>query len=165
MATGRTSPRFSKFQIEDSGGTLRDIPISTFGGVGLTYDEVDLSAIQEVVKNFLTGQANFSLTITGPFDNRAATAASTSGQAAASYLSGSHTVLSALNGGMTPRAFGVYFGVQADWSTGDPVFGADNSVGVSDYTVDPAAGTYSAKLYHISGGTAPAWGTSAITVA
>jgi len=61
MATGRTSPRFSKFQIEDSGGTLRDIPISTFGGVGLTYDEVDVSAIQEVVKNFLTGQANFSL--------------------------------------------------------------------------------------------------------
>ncbi len=165
MATGRTSPRFSKIQIEDNGGVLRDFPITTFGGVGLTYDEVDVSAIQELVKNFLTGQANFSLTITGPFDNKAAATASASGESAAAHLSGSHTVLEPLNGGMTPRAFGVYFGVQADWSTGDPVFGADNCVGISDYTVDPAAGTYSAKLYHISGGTAPSWGTAAIAVA
>lgn len=165
MATGRTVARFSKFQIEDSGGVLRDIPITTFGSVGLTYDEVDLSAVQELVKNFLTGQATFSLTISGQFDNKAAAAVSVSGEAASAHLSGSHTVLEPLNGGMTPRAFGVYFGVQADWSTGDPVFGADNSVGISDYTVDPVAGTYSAKLYHISGGTAPDWGTAAITVA
>ena len=165
MATGRTVGRFSKFQIEDSGGTIRDVPITSFGNVGLTYDEVDLSAVQELVKNFLTGQANFSLTISGPFDNKAATTASASGESAAAHLSGSHTVLEPLNGGMTPRAFGVYFGIQADWATGDPVFGADNSVGVSDYTVDPVAGTYSCKLYHISGGTAPDWGTSAIAVA
>lgn len=165
MTTGRTSPRFSKFQIEDLGGALRDIPITSFGSVGLTYDEVDVSAVQELVKNFLTGQANFKLSIGGPFDNKAAATASASGESAAAHLSGSHTVLEPLNGSMTPRAFGVYFGVQADWASGDPVFGADNSIGVSDYTVDPAAGTYSAKLYHISGGTAPDWGTSAITVA
>lgn len=163
MATGRTSPRFTKFQIEDTGGTLRDIPVNSFGAVGLTYDEVDVSALQELVKSFMSGQANFSLTISGPFDNKAAASASSSGQVAA--LSGSHTVLEPLNGGLTPRAFGVYFGVQAYWSTGDPVFGADNSVIVTDYTVDPAAGTYSCKIVHVGGGTAPDWGTSAITVA
>lgn len=165
MATGRTSPRFCKFQIEDSGGTLRDVPVSSLGSVGITYDEIDVSAMQELVKTMLSGQGTFSMTITGPFDNTAAATASASGESAAAHLSGSHTVLEPLNGGLTPRAFGVYFGVQADWSSGDPVFGADNCVIVTDYTVDPSAGSYSAKLAHISGGTAPDWGTTAITVA
>jgi hypothetical protein len=163
MATGRFSPRFSKFQIEGADGTLRDIPVSSWGTVGLTYDEIDVSSFQELVKSFLSGQATFTMTISGPFDNTAAQAASASGNVAA--LSGSHTVLSALNGGLTPRAFGCYFGVLTYWTTGDPVFGADNSVIVTDYTVDPGAGTYSCKLAHVSGGTAPSWGTSAITVA
>ena len=164
MPTGRTSPRFAKFQIEDSGGTLRDVPVSSLGSVGLVYDEIDVSAMQELVKNFLSGQASFSLAISGPFDNTAAAAASGSGASAAASLSGSYTVLEPLNGGLTPRAFGVYFGVQNNWSTGDPVFGGDNSVIVTEFTMDPSAGTYSAKLAHISGGTAPAWGTTAIVV-
>lgn len=163
MATGRFSPKYSKFQIEDTGGTLRDIPVSSWGAIGLTYDELDVSSFQELVKSFLSGQATFSLQITGPFDNSAAAAASASGNVAA--LSGSHTVLQPLNGGLTPRAFGCYFGVLTYWTTGDPVFGADNSVIVTDYQVQPDAGTYTCKLAHVSGGTAPAWGTSAIVVA
>jgi len=163
MATGRTSPRFAKFQIEDTGGTLRDVPVNSFGNVGLTYDEVDVSALQELVKSFMSGQATFTLTITGPFDNTAVTAASGSG--AVATLSGSHTVLEPLKGGLTPRAFGVYFGIQNYWATNDPVFGADNSIIVTDYTVDPAAGTYSCKLAHVGGGTAPDWQTTAIVVA
>jgi hypothetical protein len=162
MATGRTSPRFTKLQIQDSGGALRDIPVNSFGNVGLTYDEVDVSALQELVKSFLSGQATFSLTISGPFDNTAAKTASASTEVAA--LSGSHTVLEPLNGLLVPLAFGVYFGVQTYWTTGDPVFGADNSVIVTDYTVDPAAGTYSAKLACVGGGTPPAWGTAAIAI-
>jgi len=163
MATGRFSPRFSKFQIEDSTGTLRDVPVSSWGTVGLTYDELDVSAWQEAVKSFLSGQATFSLQITGPFDNSAAVAASTTGLVAA--LSGSHTVLQPLNGGLTPRAFGAYFGVVTYWTSGDPVFGADNSVIVTDYTFNPDDGKYTCKLAHVSGGTAPAWGTTQITVA
>jgi len=163
MATGRTSPRFAKFQIEDSGGTMRDIPVNTFGPVGLTYDQVDVSALQELVKSYLSGQADFSLTIGGPFDNRAAATASASGEDAGDHLSGSHTILEPLNGGITARSFGVYFGVQADWSTGDPVFGAVDSINVFDYTVDPAAGTYSCTI--AKSGAAendPDWGTAAI---
>jgi hypothetical protein len=163
MATGRFSPRYSKLQLEDSGGALRDIPVKTYGAVGLTYDEIDVSSLQELVKGFLSGQANFELTITGPFDNTVVAGASTSGNAPA--LSGSHTVLQPLNGGLTPRAFGVYFGVLTYWTTGDPVFGADNSVIVTDYTFNPETGMYSAKIKHVAGGTAPAWGTTAIAVA
>jgi len=165
MATGRTSPRFAKFQIEDSGGTLRDVPVSSLGNVGLTYDEIDVSAMQELVKTFLTGQATFSLTISGPFDNTAAQAASASGESAAAKLSGSYTVLEPLNGGLTPRAFGVYFGVQTNWTTGDPVFGGDNSIIVTDFTMSPESGMYSCKIAHVSGGTAPDWGAAAIVVA
>lgn|SRR5262245_23731712 len=163
MASGRTSPRFSNFSIEDTGGVMRNIPVKTFGNVGLTYDEVDVSALQELVKSFLSGQANFSLTITGPFDNKAAATAAASGEAAATHLSGSHTVLEPLNGGLTAKSFGVYFGVQADWSTGDPVFGAVDSIIVTDYTVDPVAGTYSCKI--VKSSTAvndPDWGTALI---
>lgn len=163
MATGRTSLRYFKFQIEDSGGAMRDIPIKTIGGVGITYDEIDVSAIQEAVKGMFAGQGNFAVTITGPFDNTAAATASASGEAASAHLSGSHTVLQPLNGAMTARSFGAYFGIQADWTTGDPVFGAVDCVHVTDYTVDPIAGTYSAKI--VKAGNAvnsPAWGTAAI---
>jgi hypothetical protein len=163
MATGRFSPRFSKFQIEDAGGALRDIPVSSWGSVGIQYDELDVSSFQEAVKSFLSGQGTFSLQLTGPFDNSAAVAASASTQVAA--LSGSHTVLQPLNGALTPRAFGAYFGVLTYWTTGDPVFGADNSVIVTDYQVQPDAGTCTFKISRVSGGAAPAWGTTAIVVA
>ncbi len=163
MTTGRTSPRFCKVQIEDSGGTMRDFPVKTVGNVGLTYEELDVSAMQELVKGFLTGQATFSLTLTGPFDNKAATTASATTEAAAAHLSGSHTVLQPLNGGLTARSFGVYFGIQADWATGDPVFGAVDCVLVSEYTVDPGAGTYSCKITKAAtAANDPAWGSSAI---
>jgi hypothetical protein len=163
MATGRTSPRFAKFQIEDSGGAMRDVPVSSFGDVGLTYDELDVSAFQELVKSFVTGMANFSLTISGPFDTRVVATASASGQDAGSYLSGSHTVLEPLNGGLTARSFGVYFGIQADWATNDPVFGAVDSINVTDYRVNGDTMTYTCKL--VKAGTAandPDWGTAAI---
>lgn len=163
MATGRTSPRFTKFQIEDTGGIMRDVPVKTLGNVGLTYDEIDLAALQELVKGFMSGQANFSLTITGPFDNSAAVAAGGSGTAAEDSLSGSHTVLEPLNGGLTAKSFGVYFGIQAHWATGDPVFGAVDSIIVTDYTVDPATGMYSCKIVKAAGAANdPDWGTAAI---
>lgn len=163
MATGRTSPRYVKFQIEDSGGAMRDVLVKSFGNVGLTYDELDVSGLQELVKSFVSGQANFSLTLSGPFDNRAAATASASGQHAEDYMSGSHTILEPLNGGLTAKSFGVYFGIRADWSTGDPVFGGVDSVIVTDYSVDPVAMTYSCKLTKsAAAANDPDWGTAAI---
>lgn len=165
MATGRSVSKFFKFQIEDNGGTLRDIPVSSVGGVGITYDEQDVSALQDAIKSALAGHGNVNISISGPFSNTAATSASGSG--AAATLSGSHTVLSALNGVQTPRGFGAYFGIRDYWATGDPCFGLSGSastagVTVTDYTVDPSNMTYSAKLA-VYPGSAPAWGTSAFT--
>lgn len=165
MATGRTSPKYAKLQIEDSGGVLRDIPVGSFGAAGIVYEEFDVSAFQDLVKSYMSGLGTFELTFSGPFDNRAAVAASASGEAAGTKLSGSHTVLASLNGAITPRAFGLYFGIQADWATGDPVFGADNSCIITSYVVNVDNMTYTAKLALAAGGTLPAWGTTAITVA
>ena len=162
--TGRTVGKWIKFQIDDSAGTMRDIPVSSIGGVGLDYDEVDLTALQEAVKGVLPGHGNFGIEISGPFDTTAAQAASGTGAAAA--LSGSHTVLSVVNGGVTPLGFGVYYGVRHLWETGEPVFGltatAANGVLVTNYKVNDD-GTYTATIKLAAGSATPAWGTSAIS--
>ncbi len=163
MATGRTSPRYAKLQIEDSGGTMRDVPVSSFGEVGLAYDELDVSALQELVKSYALGMADFELTFSGPFDTTAAATASASGEDAGSYLSGSHTVLQPLNGSNTARSFGVYFGIQADWSTGDPVFGGVDSIVVASFKPNYDSSMYTCRIRKaVSAANDPAWGTSAI---
>jgi hypothetical protein len=157
--TGRTVGKFCKFQIESSSGAMATIPVNSFGQIGLTYDEVDVTALQEAIKSMLNGQGSFSTTISGPFDNHAITAVETSGLAPA--LSGSHTVLSALNGGTVAKSFGFYIGVQQYWLTGDPVFGAIDSVLVSQYTTDGQ--TYTARISTAGNRlNDPAWGTSSI---
>lgn len=164
MATGRTSPRFTKFQIEDSGGAMRDIWIKTFPEIGLTYDELDVSALQELVKSFVTGQANFGLDLVAVWSNAAAATASASGEASEDHISGSHTVLEPLNGSLTPRSFGVYFGVQGHWATGDPVFGAVDSIIVTKYAYNPMDETVSFRIVKSSeAANDPDWGTAAIT--
>ena len=161
MATGRTVGKYVKIQIESSTGGMCDIPCNSFGSVGLTFAEQDVSALQEAITSVLNGQGSFSTTISGPFDNSAQTAASASTEAP--KLSGSHTILNDINGGNTALSFGIYIGVQGYWTDGDPVFGAIDSVLISQYTVDPAAGTYSAKIATAGNRLHdPAWGTAVI---
>jgi hypothetical protein len=159
---GRTIGKFFKFQLDD-GTAMRDLPVNTIGGVGITNDEVDVSALQEALKSFLLGQGSVKLTIGGPLSNSAAVAAS--GTGAVPALSGSHTVLVPLSGVLTtPLSFGVYLGMQQYWTAGDPVFGGINVCFVSNYTADPVAMTYSANInLHPSRTVDPIWGTAAIT--
>ena len=163
--TGRTAGKYVKFQLEDSGGTLRDLPITSINGLGLDYPEVDVSAIQDAVKGFLTGQPDYTLEVSGPYSTAAAQAASAS--AAAAALSGPHTVLSDLPGGTTPLGFGIYAGIRHYWETGEPVFGlsstSDNGVVCTSYVPDLINGTYTAKFKLYPGSAAPAWGTAAIS--
>ena len=165
VQTGRTVSRWFKFQIDDSAGTLRDIPVNSINGIALPYDEVDLTAFQDALKGSLAGQPDFTLTIGGPWDTTAAQAASASGAAAA--LSGSHTVLYNLAGGGTPLSFGAYFGVRHFWETGEPVFGLTsspaNGITCFEYNVDPGGVTYTSKFRCYPGSAIPAWGTAAIT--
>jgi len=170
VQTGRSVSKWSKFQIDDSAGTLRDIPINSINGIALPMEEVDVTAFQDAVKSALQGQPDFTLTIGGPWDTTAAQAASASGAAAA--LSGSHTVLApllaaAIAGTDLPLTFGFYQGVRHYWETGEPCFGlsgtATNGCRVFEYSFDPGAGTYSAKFRMSPGSAVPAWGTAAFS--
>ena len=166
LQVGRTVGKFFRFSIDDSGGTQRDIPVETIGGVGVTYPEVDLTALQDVLKGFLLGQGTVAVTFGGPFDTTAVVASAASGLVAA--LSGSHTVLNAINGLLVPLTVNIYVGMREYWTTGqDPVFGITSSATsgflVSDYQVDVVGGKYTAKLAMYPGSAAPTWATAAFT--
>lgn len=163
--TGRTVKRWTRFLVDDSAGTIREIPVDTINGVGLTYDEMDLTAFQDAIKGVLLDTPDCSIDISGPFDTTAAQAAGGSGAAPA--LSGSHTVLSAIAGVNTPLTLDIRFGMRQYWETGEPQFGitssAANGFVCTKYTVDPGAMKYSASFRMYAGSTAPAWGTAAET--
>ena len=164
VQTGRTPGKHIKVQIGDTGDVIRDLPVATIAGVGITADLVDLTALQDALTGGLTGQGTVEIPITGPFDTSAAQAASTTTQAPA--LSGSHTVLSVINNLNTPRSFGVYIGVRHNWEAGEPVFGvtktAANGVLVKDYTFSDD-GTYSALVVVYAGSATLAWGTAQLS--
>lgn len=155
--TGRTVSEFVDFRVDDSGGTLRSIPVDSINGVGLTYPEVDLTAFLDAVQGALPNTPDCTIDITGPFDTSAATTAGT--------LSGSHTVLSAINGAMTPLTLDILFGMRHTWEAGEPQFGITSSATSGflcfDYKVDPSTGKYSAKFRMFPGSSAPAWGVAA----
>ena len=165
MATGRTVSRWFKFQVDDSAGTVRDIPVNTINDIGLTYEEADVSALQDAIRTSLPNMPDCTITIGGPFSNLAATAAS--GTGAAPALSGSHTVLTGINGLSVPLTLGVYMGIRGYWATGDPCFGLTSSATVgfvcTNYTVNPSDMTYTAQFKVFAGSTAPAWGSAAFT--
>ena len=155
--TGRTTQKWTTFNIDDSAGTIRTIPVDSINGVGLTYDEVELTAFMDALKGVLPAHADCTITIGGPFDT---TAAATAGS-----LSGSHTILSAINGAQTPLTLDVQVGIRAAWESGAPQFGITSSATSGflcfDYQVDVNAGKYTAKFRMYPGSSAPAWGTAA----
>lgn len=156
--TGRTTQKWVTFLVDDSGGTLREIPVDTINGIGLTYDETDLTAFQDAIKGVLPATPDCTITIGGPLDTTAAGTPPT--------LSGSHTVLSAINGGTTPLALDVRIGIRHTWEAGEPTFGITGTTTAgflcTDYQVDPA-GKYTAKFRVYAGSTAPVWATAAHT--
>lgn len=156
MAEGRTTSKWVDVRVHDSGGTLRSLPVDSVNGVGLTYEEHDVTAFQDAVQNVLPGHPDLTIEITGPFD--------TSALAAAGTLSGSHTVLKDIVGGDTPLSLDVQVGIGHAWQAGEPQFGmtATSTEGVicTAYTVDLANMQYSAT-FKVVGGTAPEWGTAA----
>jgi hypothetical protein len=163
--TGRTVKQWVRFVVDDSAGTLREIPIDSINGVGLDRPEVDLTAFQDAIRGVLTDTPDCTIAITGPFDTSAAQAAAASG--AAPVLSGSHTVLAGIDGKTVPLSLGVYIGVRHYWETGEPTFGSTSSATsgfiCTNYTVNPGDGKYSASFKMFPGSAAPAWGTAVVT--
>lgn len=165
MATGRTVTKWTRFAIDDSAGTPREIPVDSIGAVGFVYDETDLTAYQDQVKGYLAAHPDAPIEITGPFDNTAAAALAASG--AAPTLSGSHTVLAPLTAPTftTPLGLAVMFGIRGYWATGDPVFGvvapsASSGYVCTKYQVEGEK--YSARFTPFPG-TVPAWGSAILT--
>jgi hypothetical protein len=162
--TGRTVGKYFIFKVDNSAGSLCDIAVSSINGIGVSYPQVDVSALQDAMKGFLPGQPDATLTITGPFDTAVYQAPSATSEAA--KLSGSHTILSPLVGATTPLGFGCYVGMRQYWVAGEPVYGISgttaNGVLLYDYTVDLAAATYSATFKFFPGSAAPAWGSQAL---
>ena len=167
VQTGRTVSKYIRFILGDSSNVLREVGVNSIGEIGLTAEEVDLSAFQDAFEGFLSGQPGFELEFGGPHDTIAAAAVAAS--AAAPVLSGSHTVLQPIDRDTTPRSWGVYFGNRHYWETGEVTFGisrsATSGVWVSKYTLKPDGGgiSYSARLRLFPGSTGMAWGTAAVT--
>jgi len=157
--TGRTNQKWVSLNIHDSGATLRTIPVDSINGVGLTYDEVELTAFQDAIKGALPAHPDCVITITGPLDTTTAQTAGT--------LSGSHTILAPINGGTTPLSLDVQVGIRHAWESGEPQFGITASATSGflcfDYQPDVNSGKYSAKFRMFPGSSAPAWGTAAET--
>lgn len=155
--TGRTTYKNTNFIMGDSGAVLRNIPISSLSVVGVTYDEADVTAFQDAVRGRLPSMPDAPIEFSGPFDTSAA--------AASPSLSGSHTVLSALNGVQTPLSLDIQIGIRHAWEAGEPQFGLTKSATsgyiLTKYEVDPSAGTYSARLVLFPGSALPAWGVAA----
>ena len=151
--TGRTVSQWTSFNVDDSGGTLRAIPVNSINGVGLNYEEVDLTAFTDAVKGVLLNTPDCKITISGPFDTTANT--------------GSHTVLSGIVGLMVPLALDVRIGMRHAWEAGEPCFGitgtTSNGFICSSYIPNPDDGTYTATFVMYPGSAAPAWSTSAHT--
>lgn len=150
--TGRTVSRWVAFKFSD-GSQMRELPVDTINGVGLTYEETELTAFMDAIKGALPNTPDCQIDIAGPFDSTANSA---------------HAVLSAANGVCTPRSLDVQVGIRHDWEADEPQFGitATSTSGfiVTNYIVDVNAGKYTAKFRLYPGSSAPAWGTAAEAV-
>ena len=160
VQTGRTVNTRVTFVMGDAGnGTLREIPISGFSALGHTYEEHDLTAFQDAVKGSLPGMPDAPIDIHGPWSSKVAAAVGT--------LSGSHTILAAIQAAqvttITPLTLDFRFGVQHAWETGEPNFGitatATSGYYLSKYVVNDDM-TYDASFRLVAGSTLPAFGTS-----
>lgn len=151
--TGRTVSKWVAFKFGD-GSTMQSLLINSINGVGLDYDEVDLTAFKDAIKGVLPGHPGLTIEIAGPMDTTAST--------------GTHVLLSADAGGVTPRSFDVQIGSRHAWEAGEAQFGlsasATSGLLCTSYMVDPSGVSYTARFAMFPGSSAPAWGTSAEVV-
>jgi len=146
MATGKTNAKHIRVTLDSAAVTpvARDISasVSNISGVGLVYNEQDVTGYSDGVINFTLGHPSSEIEISGPMSNLADT--------------GAHTVLSARAGYQVNTAtLTIQIGIRAAPTTGDPEF--EGEYYVSSYVVN-GDGTYTSRLVPASG-TVPAWGT------
>jgi hypothetical protein len=153
MATGKTTSRYITVTLDDSGGTPRNITnsVTSIGGIGLAYDQVDVTTLADAVKQYLSGRGDAAISLGGQFNNTAV--------AAAPSESGAHPVLSGLNGANTAATLTIAIGVRAAPTTGDPKFSGEFTVLSYTMAGDLQNLTWNAELKPAFGAAQPAWGT------
>ena len=147
MATGKTTGRYVKILLDDSGGTPRDISasVSTIGGIGLSNEQVDVTTLSDSVMQYLSGRGDSTIELGGPFNNTATT--------------GAHGVLSGLTGTNTAATLTIQIGIRAAPTTGDPEWEGEYVVLTYPVNVGLNEVTWSATLKPAFGTATPAWGT------
>lgn len=146
MATGKTVSIYTRFFLDDADGTPRNLSasVATIGGIGVTNEQVDVTGLSNLLRQFLSGHGDMTLEISGPVDNTADV--------------GSHTVLAPAASDNIARTMTVQIGIRAEPASGDPEF--EGEVVVTRYIVDINNGaTYNATLKPAYGAASPAWGT------
>ena len=146
MATGKTNARWITIDLDDSAGAVKDITtgVLDISGVGLTYEESDVTGYSDGVKNFTLGHPSSEIDLTCTVDNTAAV--------------GAYTVCAGIvgdQGANSPFTLTVQFGIRATPAGGDPEFEGEY---YCSSLVMNGDGTFTARLVPGSA-TAPAFGT------
>lgn len=153
MATGKTTSRYITVTLDDSAGTPRNITnsITSIGGIGLNYDQVDVTTLADSVMQYLAGRGDAAISLGGAFNNTAV--------AAVPNESGAHPVLSSLNGANTAATLTIAIGIRAAPTTGDPKFSGEFICTSYVLSGDLQSANWSAELKPAFGVAQPAWGT------
>ncbi len=153
MATGKTTSRYVTVTLDDSAGTPRNITnsITSIGGIGLSYDQVDVTTFADSVMQYLAGRGDSAIELGGQFNNTAV--------AAAPSESGAHPVLTSLNGANTAATLAISIGVRAAPTTGDPKFSGEYTCLSYVLSGDMSSMTWTASFKPAFGTATPAWGT------
>lgn len=108
--TGRTNAKFIQFFLDNSGGVLTDLSSYTksVGTFGLKFDEQDVTAYSDGVKNVTIGRPDAQLSVV--FQNDTTVFA--------------HLI--ALSR-VTPMSLDIRVGIQHAWVAGEPCFGITSS--------------------------------------
>jgi len=144
--TGKTNARHIRVYLDDVGASARDISasVSNISGVGLVFDEQNVTCYSDGVVNFVLGHPSSEIEITGPYSDTADI--------------GAHIVFSNRVGYITTTAtLTVQIGILAAPLSTDPEF--EGEYFVSSYLIS-GDGTYTARLVPASA-TVPAWGAVA----
>lgn len=151
--TGRTTFKYVLFYIDDSpdgAGTLTQLAdLMGLSVVGLAFDEVDVTAWADAIKNALPGQPDAPIVARFQFSTDA------------------FTLLSAIVGGETPLALDIRFGIRHAWENGEPTFGltgtSDNGYLCTSVLLNPDDMTMEARFVLAGSSGAPAFATAAHT--
>jgi len=145
--TGRTNAKYISFYLDNSSGTLTDLTAYTksIGTVGLTFEEQDVTAYSDGVKNVTIGRADAPLSVTFQMDTVV------------------YAHLIALNR-TTPLSLDIRFGIRHAWESGEPCFGITSSA-TSGYLLKDLTMTDTEinASFVVFGPTAPNWATVAHT--